>query len=632
MDRDAAVLRRHGPGVRTHHRRLQHRRGPERKRPDILGRNPDKATIHRELRTFAAQAIAFDASRFRQFGGLRSLTGTKTLFAPVQARPGAYGIAGIAGASIEQRWNWRSNAADLADRTDHARQQALAYRESVAASVPDGQRRVPEFSALQLDLETWSRLRNGERYHDFNPSHGMWVRRAAATSPDNDAGPAYADRLARLRAAVMAGQPPRGWNDTAGDFSAPPEDTIRDLLSSESLDAAAGNVFALLASLGWWELWRTLEALKGPGLPLVTPLDTLAGLAATSPTVDLRVRAAIDIVLLFQRGRVIGDREVPILARIAEAVVAVPVSDQLMLLDGLGIRGRTAEGTLIYASALAAWDNEEPTSAVAARTEGDGDGEDAAVLAPAEGVSAEAEPAESTAVMAEPAGVVFLPFGDWDKPDWMPGGLYIGLAVHDAIGAFYEAQHSTPLQEEVWTNYFTIGSIINDLVLEWGLGEAGRLQRALANGKPDILEVTGGPHLLETGPLFGYEIKPHGAGALAAFEWAWYASAFLQANAWMLPGPIDLYGTIGRQLAPNGWGDFAATAPGVILYNYSQARRSDIRQRDLARRRQDTTQSRVARALQTLGYNSPYIFYMGEIASQVVVLGGTQLQTAAFAL
>jgi hypothetical protein len=158
----------------------------------------------------------------------------------------------------------------------------------------------------------------------------------------------------------------------------------------------------------------------------------------------------------------------------------------------------------------------------------------------------------------------------------MPGNLYIGIQAHVEIAAYYKASHANDF---VVLNYEPIGSIVEVLAKKFRF-TPGVLSAALAASKPDIFDFS-----LVHPPVL-YEIKPWTLAEVAVIEAAFYTTAFLEAGIPVIPGPVGFRGTFGVVPAPNGYFVFEAPVPGVIAYQYLQASRKEIKERDAKRGKQ----------------------------------------------
>jgi hypothetical protein len=564
--------------------------------PDILGENPAKAQARAALGPLEVQLAAYEASQFTQFGG-----GPPSIFQTFLATPllagGRCGIGGIQNATLEQQWNWEANVTALSQLAAAARADALTYQAEVrdatlAGAILHGTPVAPEFTPEELDLETWARMQGlNTGYYRYDDTAYVWVRQPAGQSDDLDRALAYAERLGHLRAAVHAGSVPVHWDDQAGGAppgaQAAPADQILDLCGSgQPLSDVIAAVVAILAPLGWWELWDTLDSLARP-VPgaQVSVLNGIADTAAASPGLDARVCTALDIVVLRQGGFVIGEADLPLLLRIAEGLWTVPATQRLLLLEWLGLRGLAAEGIVAGGDAAAA-----PVAAVA-------DG------------------------LFAPVPVFPFPFGDWKLPGKMPAAYYIGSQAHLAIGLEYEALHSSPA-ETVFLD-MPVAEIVE--VLARGLPVSPeKIEGALARARPDIIEWSN-VHEIETiGDLFGYEIKPEGSADLAAKEWTWYQNAFNEASLQLLEGPSTLPGTAGLVAMPNGWAEYVSPAPGVIVYKYLRASTVAIKARDEERKRADTSVYAYQQGLEARGWG-PIVAVVGAL----ILIALSRMQGAA---
>jgi hypothetical protein len=199
----------------------------------ILGQNPDKDEVRGMAADNASYTVVFHReSRFTQFkdgpgianqfvagchGPLRGEDPGKTTV--------GYGIGQLTTPppTSDQLWNWTANLGAALDLLQVLRIDAVAYQQQVQTGAPwdtqtGGQApnegiaypTAPDFTGDELDLEMWARYNGGYRYHNYDPIAGSWIRRLPAGQGAGTSLP-YAEALAKLKAQVLAGNPPAGW-------------------------------------------------------------------------------------------------------------------------------------------------------------------------------------------------------------------------------------------------------------------------------------------------------------------------------------------------------------------------------------------------------------------------------------
>ena len=198
------------------------------------GRESTKAGSPGCLGSLATQVVAFQESRFAQFGhtsDLATLTPyRKGPFEVLSRSAGRFGLGQLTEPlRPEQLWNWRENATETVRRLTELRDHAWIYQTQVQNGLPWNDKTggrppnegvaypdAPAFTEDQLDLEMWSRYQDGLRYHDYVDSASAWARR---TDRSGDQGSLdYADELRGLCDAVLAGDFPEGWEDPDPKF------------------------------------------------------------------------------------------------------------------------------------------------------------------------------------------------------------------------------------------------------------------------------------------------------------------------------------------------------------------------------------------------------------------------------
>jgi hypothetical protein len=154
--------------------------------------------------------------------------------------------------------------------------------------------------------------------------------------------------------------------------------------------------------------------------------------------------------------------------------------------------------------------------------------------------------------------------GEWRQPGQQPKWLYIGNAVHDAIGKHYQEEH---LGQDVAANYFPISSLLGRFEKLAATGGAAVSASAL---RPD--ELSRRPDIVNIDLQHLYEIKPKAARAQGAAKARMYMAIFAKAGVMVQLGPVGDPGTVGVLPAPNGVVIFESPEPGVITYDYQNAR------------------------------------------------------------
>jgi hypothetical protein len=136
------------------------------------------------------------------------------------------------------------------------------------------------------------------------------------------------------------------------------------------------------------------------------------------------------------------------------------------------------------------------------------------------------------------------------NPGNQPVSCYVGNQVHDTIGRFYQAAHST---ENVFLNVSPISGILRQLRV---LRPHGISKTVLA-ARPDIYNADR-QHL--------YEIKPLSRSSEAIADAVLYQMYFAKVGLAVSLGPPGEPGTQGVLPAPKGYVVFHTPVPGVIAY------------------------------------------------------------------
>jgi hypothetical protein len=578
--------------------------------PPVLGRNPDPQDLRRTLGGFFALSAAYEASRLRQFGSDMPALGVVLLADPYLS-DGAAGIGGVTRASTEQLWNWRANVDELRRRIRAAQAEAFDFE---AATMAAAGRAGTPLSPEELGREIWTRVVSpdpGAAYHSYDPAARIW--RPLRVSDASALARTRADRFSFLQAWVSAGQPPRDWATaptSAGSsvtLSQTPEGTIRGLLSAGgSTEAAVTAAYAVLAPLPWWELHTTLDALAGRGSDpvLAGPLDLLAAGAAADPTRDPRLVAAVEATRIRRGPGILTDADLPAIRRFVEALLRLTPTNQMLVLQSLGLPEVMAEGIVAVA--------------------GSGDGFPGGLTSVAAVPTGSATAASARAPSAGPAPSTTPPFGNWNPPPGMPEPFYIGSTIHAEIGLFYEAVHR-PHARFLATNVTSISAIVNELIAELGF-DLDAFGDSLGLLKPDIFESSS----FHFPSRIVYEIKPLGAAAAAYAKLQLYLAALAAANVTGGAGPVDLPGTHGIVPAPDGWAWFYTPAPGVISYQYWKAPVEEVRERNRSRNQAERGSSVAQRALVALGWGALAALLAYIVLQALAALGAVVLAILAF--
>jgi hypothetical protein len=318
-------------------------------------------------------------------------------------------------------------------------------------------------------------------------------------------------------------------------------------LLGEPASPSGDDFFAVidqLKKLSWPSLTSVLQRLSqsGPGLESMTWLELFYERAKGMTGVDDRVIAATLAYLLAKGGRTLsGEKDVTNSGTLVLLLVRLSPQDQINVLGVLGLKDESAEGAvaMMFAAAMDA------------------------------------------GVIVKPALAAAFDFGDWNLPTGQPVPMYMGLAAHAAIAAFYAAEHPAPAHY-VATNTVPVDAIVTRLVQDFGFAP-GQIDANLLKRMPDIFEFSM-THALPA-PGIVYEIKPWSLAEVALNEAAMYCLALEQAGVPATLGPMGFAGTEGVVPAPNGYFVFETPTQGVIAYQYLRAKPAEIRVRDQARAR-----------------------------------------------
>ena len=158
------------------------------KNETFLGNNPANDDVRKYIANPTYAVVAYDRSRFRQFGADGKPTIGK-----------GFGVMQIAPADAEQPWHWKKNVDAGRAQLDKAWAEAKAYPAKMRAS---GYPKIPDFNAKELKFFALQSL-VGEQYYVPNTNGRQWI-------PNNKRSD-YADRLVKLESEVAAGKPPADW-------------------------------------------------------------------------------------------------------------------------------------------------------------------------------------------------------------------------------------------------------------------------------------------------------------------------------------------------------------------------------------------------------------------------------------
>ncbi len=182
----------------------------------IHGLNPTQADVRGQLASLRHHLIAWKESRFQQFRDNHAdvvRNHSDGPFTVLRTPDNGFGIMQLTAGSIpiNQLWNWQANVDEGESRIDGFTtaantyndqvQQGLLWNGTTGGSPPNEGTAYPnasEFTADQLDRETWARYNSGYRYHDYDPNAGAWVNRDAGDIGSGYYAPgnAFADDLA----------------------------------------------------------------------------------------------------------------------------------------------------------------------------------------------------------------------------------------------------------------------------------------------------------------------------------------------------------------------------------------------------------------------------------------------------
>lgn len=154
----------------------------------FLGNNPANADVRAAIGNPTYSVVAYDRSRFKQFGPDGR---------PVFVK--GFGIMQVVSPDAEQVWHWKRNVEAGKQSLDAAWKEAGAYPAKMRAS---GYPRIPDFSGKEQRMFALQSL-VGEFYYVPNTNGRQWIPNKGRSD--------YADSLARLESDVAAGKPPSDW-------------------------------------------------------------------------------------------------------------------------------------------------------------------------------------------------------------------------------------------------------------------------------------------------------------------------------------------------------------------------------------------------------------------------------------
>ncbi|HEX4420356.1 MAG TPA: hypothetical protein VH165_20715 [Kofleriaceae bacterium] len=336
---------------------------------------------------------------------------------------------------------------------------------------------------------------------------------------------------------------------TEGDHAAP---LIRLLISSPS----AVREDPVVAYLNTLDTHDQISAIDGAAEGGYSP-QLRARLTSGRPFLI----AALYAVELARAGSVAPNH--PLLQRAGVAIDGVSRDQQLQILEYLLYRGGVSvEATMLMEGVVAMRSGADLDTAAASHEQlPTGAGRGAADEAGAPASDEHAIGASIGAVAAGGGAPAPINPGPWAQPGDQPGGLYVGISAHDAIGESYRAAH---VGDRMFFNHTPLSSILG--VFE-SLAKRNLNPSALAKDellrRPDIVNLKR-KHL--------YEIKPAAAQAAASTKAKMYLSLFERAGADISLGPMGEPGTSGGLPAPAGVFMFQSPEPGVITYEYRKGR------------------------------------------------------------
>lgn len=318
-----------------------------------------------------------------------------------------------------------------------------------------------------------------------------------------------------------------------------------------------------LSQLNWPDRRTVLNDLakRGPTLGGVSYLSTMQPAFDALPNVDTAVRAAWMAARLIGAIHETTPADLQHWLTLTTHLVELPVHDMIEVMVGLGIQPGEAEG--LAADMIADLDDLPPATPA-------GRGAFVPLMA---GMVTPPGWFDALKNLARNFDRTKMDFLEFNKPERMPYGYFIGTAMHTAIAMFYRAAHGTHVllpSDGIWTNSTPVESIFNFLRSHFSMGgDVSDLGRSAALTRPDIFELVmthGQP------PGWVYEIKPAGANgeglAQATAEASMYAAVLNVFSIPALPGPPGQIGTFGTTPAPGGWVAFASPTPGAIVYKY----------------------------------------------------------------
>lgn len=385
---------------------------------------------------------------------------------------------------------------------------------------------------------------------------GSWKMQEAQLSQPKSRIPYAPDAIRQVEDAIAQVYPrPR-----ASPFA--PETVIGEL---EQAFIGPGLLEAVdkLSQLNWPDRRTVLATLskRGPTLGGVSYLTLLQPAFDALPNVDTAVRAAWMAARLMGAIHETTPADLQHWLTLATHLVELPMQDMIEVFVSLGFQPGDAEG--LAADMIADLDDLPPAAP-------GGRGASVPLKAGMVGPPGWFDALKNLARNFDRTRMDFLEF---NKPERMPYGYFIGTAMHTAIALFYRAAHGTHVvlpSDGIWTNTTPVESIFNFLRSHFSMGgDVSDLGRSAALTRPDIFELVmthGQP------PGWVYEIKPAGPNgeglAQAAAEASMYVAVLNVFNIPALPGLPGQIGTFGTAPAPGGWVAFASPIAGAIVYKY----------------------------------------------------------------
>lgn len=171
----------------------------------IWGTNPAKADIRAVFADTAELVSIYRESRFTQFSKTTSPASLQRFqgdpLPVLRSFDNGFGIGQLTNGpdpTVDDLWNWTTNANDAADRFPKLRRQVNTHITNTRITDPQ----TPAMTQDQLDLEMWKLYNSGHYYHTYKKSTHTWIPHPNA----------YADECLTMRNNVDAGTLPPGWD------------------------------------------------------------------------------------------------------------------------------------------------------------------------------------------------------------------------------------------------------------------------------------------------------------------------------------------------------------------------------------------------------------------------------------